>query len=155
MLISGVDMVGGILAVTYNKIGYTLIEKGLKNYLNNDFNNVYISQNFIMKGSECIRINLESSSNTQSTAKYEQREYSVMLRYYFNRIINNDGVNENIKGKVDRLKKKLLDKRTNSTNWMYLDVDEIEYGIEDDENEDKNIYIVQYDLTLINHNPLN
>ena len=143
------------MAVTYDKIGYTLIEKGLRDYLNNDFSNVYISPEFRMRGSECIRINLDGSTNLQTTNAYEQREYSVMVRYYFTRLPNNDGANENIKGKCDRLKKKLLDKQTNTTSWVYLDIENIDYGVEDEDNEDSNIYIVQYDLTLVNHNPLN
>ena len=143
------------MAVTYDKIAYTLIEKGLRDYLNNDFSNVYISPQFRMRGSECIRINLDGSTNLQTTNAYEQREFSVMVRYYFSRLPNDDGSNENIKGKCDRLRKKLLDKQTNTTSWVYLDIDSIDYGVEDDENEDSNIYIVQYDLTLVNHNPLN
>ncbi len=66
-----------------------------------------------------------------------------------------DGINENIKGKVDRLRKKLLDKQTNSTTWAYLDIDNIEYDIQDEENENNDIYIVQLDLILVNHNVLN
>ena len=143
------------MAVTYDKIAYTLIEKGLRDYLNDDFSNVYISPQFRMRGSECIRINLDGSTNLQTTNAYEQREFLVMVRYYFSRFPNDDGSNENIKGKCDRLRKKLLDKQTNTTSWVYLDIDSIDYGVEDDENEDSNIYIVQYDLTLINHNPLN
>ncbi len=108
-----------------------------------------------MRGTECIRINLDSSSNVETTGSYEQREYSVMVKYYFSRKPNNDGANENIKAKCDRLKKKLIDKQSNTTSWAYLDIDTINYGVEDEDNEDSNIYIVQYDLTLVNHNPLN
>ena len=120
------------MAVTYDKIAYTLIEKGLRDYLNDDFSNVYISPQFRMRGSECIRINLDGSTNLQTTNAYEQREYSVMVRYYFSRLPNDDGSNENIKGKCDRLRKKLLDKQTNTTSWVYLDIDSIDYGVEDD-----------------------
>ena len=90
-----------------------------------------------------------------NTNAFEQREYNVMIRYYFNRKIMGDGINENIKGKVDRLRKKLLDKQTNSTTWAYLDIDNIEYDIQEDENENNDIYIVQLDLILVNHNVLN
>jgi len=143
------------MAVTYDKIGYTLIEKGLRDWINNDFNNVFISKDYKMKGNEFIRINLESSTNLMTTNAFEQREYNVMIRYYFNRKIMGDSINENIKGKVDRLRKKLLDKQTNSTTWAYLDIDNIEYDIQDEENENNDIYIVQLDLILVNHNVLN
>lgn len=143
------------MAVTYDKIGYTLIEKGLRDWINNDFNNVFISKDYKMKGNEFIRINLESSTNLMTTNAFEQREYNVMIRYYFNRKIMGDSINENIKGKVDRLRKKLLDKQTNNTTWAYLDIDNIEYDIQDEENENNDIYIVQLDLILVNHNVLN
>ena len=38
------------MAVTYDKIGYSLIEKGLRDWINNDFNNVFISKDYKMKG---------------------------------------------------------------------------------------------------------
>ena len=142
------------MAVTYDKIGFTLIEKGLRDIINNDFQNVYISNSFNMVGNECIRINLENSDNIATSKKYEEREYSIMLRYYFNSKIVDNNVNKSIKDKADRLKKKLLDNRTNSTNWINLDVGLIEYDIQDDENTENDIYIIQYDLTLINHNAL-
>ena len=142
------------MAVTYDKIGFTLIEKGLRDIINNDFQNVYISNSFNMVGNECIRINLENSNNIATSKKYEEREYSIMLRYYFNSKIVDNNVNKSIKDKADRLKKKLLDNRTNSTNWINLDVGLIEYDIQDDENTENDIYIIQYDLTLINHNAL-
>ena len=44
------------MAVNYDKIGFTLIEKGLRDHINNDFNNVYISHHFKIKGNEFIRI---------------------------------------------------------------------------------------------------
>ena len=142
------------MAVTYDKIGFTLIEKGLRDIINNDFQNVYISNSFNMVGNECIRINLENSNNIATSKKYEEREYNIMLRYYFNSKIVDNNVNKSIKDKADRLKKKLLDNRTNSTNWINLDVGLIEYDIQDDENTENDIYIIQYDLTLINHNAL-
>ena len=90
-----------------------------------------------------------------TTNAFEQREYSVMIRYYFNRKIMGDGINENIKSKVDRLKKKLLDRQTNTLSWTSLDIESIQYDIQDDENENNDIYIVQLDLILVNHNALN
>ena len=142
------------MAVTYDKIGFTLIEKGLRDHINDDFQNVYISNMFKMIGNECVRINLEGSSNLMTTNAFEQREYNVIIRYYFNNEIVNDNVNKSIKDKSDRLRKKLLDKQTNTTSWVAVDIDDILYGIEDDENEESDVYIVQYDLTLVNHNPI-
>ena len=143
------------MAVTYDKIAFTQVEKGLRDSINNDFNNVYISQDFKMRGTECIRINLLNSTNLETTNAYEQREYNVEIRYYFNTKILGDNVNDAVKAKVDRLRKKLIDIQVNVPNWAYMDIDEIEYGVEDEENEENSVYIAQLTLSLVNHNPLN
>tara|TARA_R100000152_G_C6778485_1_gene209217 strand:- start:383 stop:814 length:432 start_codon:yes stop_codon:yes gene_type:complete len=143
------------MAVTYDKIAFTKIEKELRDSINNDFNNVYISHDFKMVGTECIRINLINSTNLETTNAYEQREYNVEIRYYFNTKILGDSVNDAIKAKSDRLRKKLIDIQVNTPNWAYMDIEEIDYGVEDEENEENSVYIVQYTLSLINHNPLN
>ena len=49
------------MAVTYDKIAYDEIELALRKIINNEFKNVYIGNKFKMLGTECIRINLESS----------------------------------------------------------------------------------------------
>ena len=144
------------MAVTYDKIAYPLIENGLKKIIDNEFQNVYVSPIFKMMGNECIRINLESSSNVETSNAYEQREYDLNVRYYFIADISVPYVNESVKAKADKLKKHLIDnqvKEESSAKWTELSVNEINYGIEDEENEDSSIYIIEYNLTLINHNP--
>ena len=145
------------MAVTYDKIAYPLIENGLKKIIDNEFQNVYVSPVFKMIGNECIKINLTGSSNLETTNTYEQREYAVELKYYFVGDLSTPYINESIKSKVDKLRKHLLDNQTvnsSSAKWVALTIDEIEYGIEDEDNEDTSIYAVQLDLTLINHNPI-
>ena len=145
------------MAVSYDKIAYPLIEEGLKLIIDNEFQNVYISPVFRMIGNECIRINLTNSINLETTNAYEQREYSVQLRYYFNGDFSVPYINESMKGKVDKLRKHLLDNQTKeqaTAKWTGLVIDEIEYGLEDEENDDNNIYIVEFQITLINHNPI-
>ena len=44
------------MAVTYDEISNKYIEKGLKNIINDEFKNVYVSPIFSMRGTECIRI---------------------------------------------------------------------------------------------------
>ena len=61
------------MAVTYDEISYKYIEKGLKNIINDEFKNVYVSPIFSMRGTECIRIMVESSDNEETTNSYEQR----------------------------------------------------------------------------------
>ena len=70
------------MAVTYDKIAYDEIELGLRKIINDEFKNVYIGNTFKMLGTECIRINLESSTLVLQTASLEEREYTVNIRYY-------------------------------------------------------------------------
>ena len=82
------------MAVTYDKIAYDEIELGLRKIINDEFKNVYISNEFKMLGTECIRINLESSTTIQQTNAYEQRDYNVNLRYYHMADTNNEMINK-------------------------------------------------------------
>ena len=70
------------MAITYDNVAFGRIEEALQQYVDNEFNNVYISPKFVDRGSEFIRINLLSSDNVESTNAYEIRAYSVVLRYY-------------------------------------------------------------------------
>ena len=143
------------MAVTYDKISFTLIEKGLKNHINDEFMNVYVAPRFTMRGSECIRIDLQGSDNLETSNAYESRTYNVIVRYYFRAVLTDERVNESIKGKIDKLKKHLLDKQVNTTSWAELTINSIDYNIQDAENEeDANLYIAEFTLSLINYNPL-
>tara|TARA_Y100000401_G_scaffold38325_1_gene28902 strand:+ start:672 stop:1106 length:435 start_codon:yes stop_codon:yes gene_type:complete len=144
------------MAVTYDNIAFGRIEEGLKQYIDDEFQNVYISPVFVDRGNEFIRINLVSSNNVESTNTYEQREYDVELRYYHKCDMSQIRINEAVKKKCDRLKKHLLDKQTFSNNWAELSVGTITYDVQDDENKEKeNLYIVEYTLTLTNYNHFN
>ena len=140
------------MAVTYDNVAFGRIEEALKQYIDDEFQNVYISPKFVDRGNEFIRINLESSTNIMTTGNFEQREYIVMIRYYLDDANQTDmNTNEAIKNKIDRLKKKLLDSSTfirtsllHSARWDELNVDSIEYNIQDEENEeDENLYIAE------------
>ena len=92
-----------------------------------------------------------------TTSSFEEREYQVMIRYYFQSDLTNELVNESIKAKIDRLKRHLIDnhvKDTATAKWVGLLINNIEYDIQDEENEENdNLYIAEFELTLINHNP--
>tara|TARA_R110002012_G_scaffold240572_1_gene414757 strand:- start:517 stop:951 length:435 start_codon:yes stop_codon:yes gene_type:complete len=144
------------MAVTYDNIAFGRIEEVLKQYIDDEFHNVYISPKFVDRGNEFIRINLVSSTNVESHNSYEMRAYEVEVRYYHKGDVSQIRVNEAIKKKADRLKKHLLDKQTNSDNWAELSVDSITYDVQDDENEDKdNLFIIEYGLSLVNYNHFN
>ncbi len=142
------------MAVTYDKISYGEIEQGLKKIVNNEFRNVYISDKFKMLGTECIRINLDSSTLVDMTNSFEEREYNVNLRYYHQADTSLERVNESVKANIDRLRKHLLDNKTSSTNkWTELKVDAIEYNLQDDENLDnENLHITEFNITINHYN---
>ena len=100
------------MAVTYDKIAYDEIELGLRKIINDEFKNVYIGNTFKMLGTECIRINLESSTLVLQTASLEEREYTVNIRYYHLGDLKSEVVNKSIKANIDRLRKHLLDNQT-------------------------------------------
>ena len=142
------------MAVTYDNVAFGRIEETLKQHIDDEFQNVYISPVFVDRGSEFIKINLESSNNVDTNNGYEVREYEVNLRYYHKCDMTQVRINEAVKKKSDRLKKHLMDKQTNSNNWAELSVDQITYNVQDDENKEKdNLYIIEYTLTLTNYNP--
>ena len=70
------------MAVTYDEISYKYIEKGLKTIINDEFKNVYVSPTFAMRGTECVRIAIDSSTNDETTNAYERRNFNVIVRYY-------------------------------------------------------------------------
>ena len=146
------------MAVTYDDISYKYIEKGLKTVINDEFKNVYISPLFTMKGTECIRIAVESSDNEETTNAYERRIFNVVLRYYQQADLRSEKVYENVRRKADRLRKHLVDNQTansSSAKWVALDIDTINFNVQDEENEDlDNLNITEYLLSVIHHNPL-
>ena len=142
------------MAVTYDKIAYNEIELGLRKIINDEFKNVYIGNEFEMKGTECIRINLESSSTIQQATNFEERDYNVMIRYYHLGDTNRELINKSVKANIDRLRKHLLDNQVNTTNkWSALIIDEILYNVEDAENEDNSLlHIAEFSISIQHYN---
>ena len=142
------------MAVTYDKIAYDEVELGLKSILSEEFTNVYIGNEFKMLGTECIRIDLLSSTSIEQATNYEQREYALNLRYYHKVDTSQELKNKAVKGKIDRLKKHLLDNQVDTdNNWAALIIDEINYDVRDEENEeDLGLHIAEYNLTIQHHN---
>ena len=142
------------MAVTYDKIAYDEIELGLRKVINDEFKNVYIANEFKMLGTECIKINLESSASIQQATNFEQRDYNVNLRYYHLADTNNEVINKSVKANVDRLRKHLLDNQVNSTyKWSALIIDEINYNFKDDENEENDrFHIAELSISIQHHN---
>ena len=69
--------------VTFDNVAFGRIEEALKDHIVDEFNIAYISPKFIDRGSEFIRINLESNNQIESTNAYEVREYNYkMCRLY-------------------------------------------------------------------------
>ena len=142
------------MAITYDKIAYDEIELGLGSVLSTEFQNVNIGSEFKMLGSECIRINLISSTSVEQATNFETREYNLNLRYYFKADTSQELINKSIKGKIDRLRKHLLDNQVDTdNNWAALIVDTINYNVEDEENEEEtNLHIAEYEITIQHFN---
>ena len=142
------------MAVTYDKLAYNELELGLRKIINDEFKNVYIGNEFEMKGTECIRINLESSSTIQQATNFEERDYNVMIRYYHMGDTNRELINKSVKANIDRLRKHLLDNQVNTTNkWSALIIDEILYNVEDAENEDNSLlHIAEFSISIQHYN---
>ena len=142
------------MAVTYDKIEYDEVEHGLKKVIDNEFNNVYIGNTFKMLGTECIKIELLTSTLLQQTGALEQREYALIVRYYHKADTSQEIINKAVKGKVDRLRKHLLDNQVNNTNnWAELRIENITYNVQDDENEEEsNLHIAEYELSITHNN---
>ena len=144
------------MAITYDKIAYDQVELELKAILATEFPNVYIGNTFSMKGSECIRIDLVSSTSIEQSTFYEQRLYALNLRYYFKNDTSQERINKAVKGKIDRLRKHLLDYQVNGTKgWAALIIEDINYNVKDEENEeDDNLHIAEFNITIQHHNVL-
>jgi len=142
------------MAVTYDKIAYDEVELGLRSVLSTEFSNVYIGNTFKMKGSECIKIDLISSTTIEQSINYEQREYTINIRYYHKADTSQELKNKAVKGKIDRLRKHLLDNQVNtSKGWAALIIDEINYNVRDEENEEDNgLHIAEFVIGLQHHN---
>ena len=142
------------MAITYDKIAYNEVELGLRSIISKEFQNVYIGNEFKMLGTECIRIELLNSTLLLQTGSLEQREYALIVRYYHKADISQELINKAIKGKIDRLRKHLLDNQVDSSNnWAELRVENIEYNIQDEENEDEtNLNIAEYTIIIIHNN---
>lgn len=142
------------MTVTYDKIAYDEIELGLRSVLSTEFQNVYIGNTFKMLGNECIKINLISSTSVEQATNFETREYALNLRYYFKADTSQELINKAVKGKIDRLRKHLLDNQVSTTNnWAALIIDTINYNVQDEENEEEsNLHIAEYEITIQHFN---
>ena len=142
------------MSVTYDKIAYDEIELGLRKIINDEFKNVYISNTFEMKGTECIRINLESSATIQQATNFEERDYNVMIRYYHLADTSKELINKSVKANIDRLRKHLLDNQVSTANkWSALIIDDIQYNIEDDENDENSLlHIAEFSISIQHYN---
>ena len=88
------------------------------------------------------------------TASFEQRQYNINIRYYHIADTNNELINKSVKANIDRLRKHLLDNQTNSTyKWAELQVENIDYNVNDDENADnEQLHIAEYTISIVHHN---
>ena len=142
------------MTVAYDNIAYNEIELALRTEISTEFPNVYIGSEFRMIGNECIKIDLISSTLLLQTGALEQREYALNIRYYFKADTKQELINKAVKGKIDRLRKHLLDNQVwSAKNWAELRVEEITYNVQDEENEEEsNLHITEYEINIVHNN---
>ena len=87
------------MAITYDNVAFGKIEEALKQHIDDEFQNVYISPKFVDRGNEFIRINLSSSTNVETTEGYEVMAYYIYFRYYHKFDISQIIINESVKKK--------------------------------------------------------
>ena len=76
------------------------------------------------------------------------------MRYYLKSDTSQERINKAVKGKIDRLRKHLLDNQVDtSMGWAALIIDEINYNVRDEENdEDNGLHIAEFLVTIQHHN---
>ena len=147
-------------SITYEEISFPKIENGLKQKIRTIIPNTYISPTFTMQGNECVRINLTESNSIEQHVSFEEREYLVTIRYYTKADMSKENINREVKARVDKLKKRLIDSQYNSSGtdgadnkWISLSIPSILYDIRDEENEDEaKLYIAEMQVLLNNTN---
>lgn len=143
------------MAVTYTKVAFPKIEERLRNIINEEFKNVYISSRFENMGSdESIRIFTSSSNLLEHTQYSEVREYTVSVRHYYN---EPDSIRreEYVKNRIDRLKKLLLANPSSSGNYYDLLVPSVAYDLQDAENEDSpDMHITELEINMRSFNAI-
>jgi len=141
------------VAVTYTKVAFPKIEERLRNIINEEFKNVYISSRFENMGSdESIRIFTSSSNLLEHTQYSEVREYTVSVRHYYN---EPDSIRreEYVKNRIDRLKKLIMGNISSAGNYYDLHIDGIQYDVQDVENENNpDMHITELEAMLKNYN---
>ena len=78
-----------------------------------------------------------------------------MVRYYTKADMSKEEDNKFIKNRIDKIKKDLIDDqvKTSSNNWAKLEVTDITYNVEDDDNEElDNLFIAELSLEVTNYN---
>ena len=107
------------------------IEEKLRDIIESEFSGVYISDEYIEKASEGIRIDAVSSASVEKTSQFEERDYTVQVTHYFRM---NDPLSraKQTKNRVDRLVQLLNNNQVSNNQWTNLTIDSIDYNIEDD-----------------------
>ncbi len=136
------------MTLNYTKITYNKIEKGIRNVINNEFRNTYISSKFKKQsGNESIRVCVKTKNVLEFTNMSETLEYEVLVRYYLHEKLT-ESSEKYAKTRTDRLQKLLFDNIQSDGNYYNLSVNNVEYFIEDDENAENNeLQIIDLNLT--------
>lgn len=149
---------GTVTSITYEKTAYDKIEFGLRNKINDSFQNVYVSPVFQMVGTESVRVNLDSVSFEEQHTNFSLKNYNVSVFYYTTgkQQMKIESQNKHIKSRIDKLEQQLLNSQYNSdgtdganNKWINLQIEEIEFNVD---SGDDDIYCTKFNLIIKNTN---
>ena len=138
------------MSVTYTKTAWPLIEKSIRDILNDEFKQVYTGElKPISRYDESVRIYLENSESLQVEALFEIRQYNLIIEHYFmkKKALRN---REWELDRVDRLKKLLLDNQCIGTSYFNLIIENIQYEQDDEEDESIKSYMTTILISVKN-----
>ena len=126
-----------------------MIDIQLKKLLSKKFRNVYCSNIHRNNDSEEIRIDLISSNLVENNPGFETRSNTLDVRYY----TNIDLKKENNKQVLDKKNQNIYNLLSVSdnlySNWLNLDITNIDYNFQAEEIEDlNNINVTRYSLDI-------
>jgi len=138
------------MSVTYTKTAWPLIEKAIRDFLNDEFDQVYTGKEKpVSRHDESIRIYLDNSEPLQTNVKFEIRQYNIIIEHYFKKkksLRNREWELD----RVDRLKKLLLDNQCIGTSYFNLIIENIQYEQDDEEDESIKSYMTTILISVKN-----
>lgn len=141
------------MSVTYVKTMYPKILKGLRDILNDDFTKVYMGAYKEHAGREAVQIyfNKPASEPVTQSQMFEERQYNVLIRHYWDDKDDSERALEQRLNRLDRLRR-VLTNNQNNTLWFNLAVQEFDQDVDGIENEERpQLKIAEFSIEVLNY----